>query len=208
MAQAAALLSERLVGVRGYLGWVLFFAVLGTAMAVVGPILVIKQWMERFAVWVVLLTLTWIMRLTRPLFFAFGHAVSGRDLILILGGLFLIWKSTGEIHQSLEGREGEASGAVKATFGAVILQIKGGKFVYVTSEVANLVHVIDVATTKVTHNIKVGKRPRRFAFSADGSELWVTSELASSVSIIGTKDLNVVATLPFEDIPQGTLGVT
>ena len=60
MAQAAALLSERLVGVRGYLGWVLFFAVLGTAMAVVGPILVVKQWMERFAVWVVLLTLTWI----------------------------------------------------------------------------------------------------------------------------------------------------
>ena len=60
MAQAAALLSERLVGVRGYLGWVLFFAVLGTAMAVAGPILVVKQWMERFAVWVVLLTLTWI----------------------------------------------------------------------------------------------------------------------------------------------------
>lgn len=60
MAQAAALLSERLFGVRGYLAWVAFFAILGTVMAVVGPILVVKQWMERFAVWVVLLAIAWV----------------------------------------------------------------------------------------------------------------------------------------------------
>jgi NCS1 family nucleobase:cation symporter-1 len=60
MAQAAALLSERLVGVRGYLAWVAFFAILGTVMAVGGPILVVKQWMERFAVWVVLLAIAWV----------------------------------------------------------------------------------------------------------------------------------------------------
>lgn len=60
MAQAAALLSDRLFGIRGYLGWVAFFAILGTVMAVVGPILVVKQWMERFAVWVVLLTIVWV----------------------------------------------------------------------------------------------------------------------------------------------------
>ncbi len=60
MAQAAALLSDRLFGVKGYLAWVAFFAILGTAMAVVGPILVVKQWMERFAVWVVLLTIAWL----------------------------------------------------------------------------------------------------------------------------------------------------
>ncbi len=60
MAQAASLLSERLLGVRGYLGWVTFFTVLGTLMAVGGPIVVVKQWMERFAVWVVLFTIAWV----------------------------------------------------------------------------------------------------------------------------------------------------
>ena len=53
-----------------------------------------------------------------PLFTVLGQEISGRDLILIGGGLFLIWKSTGEIHQSLEGQEGHSSGAVKATFAA------------------------------------------------------------------------------------------
>lgn len=70
-----------------------------------------------------LLVLSWIIGLVAPLFTLLGQAISGRDLILICGGLFLIWKSTGEIHQSLEGEEGHASKAVKATFGAVILQI-------------------------------------------------------------------------------------
>ncbi len=70
-----------------------------------------------------LLVLSWIIGLVAPLFTLFGQEISGRDLILIGGGLFLIWKSTGEIHQSLEGEEGHASSAVKATFAAVILQI-------------------------------------------------------------------------------------
>lgn len=67
--------------------------------------------------------LAWLAGLTAPLFTVFGAGFSGRDLILIGGGLFLVWKSTGEIHQLLEGEEGEASSAVKATFTAVILQI-------------------------------------------------------------------------------------
>jgi len=70
-----------------------------------------------------LLSLTWIMRLTRPLFTAVGHAVSGRDLILILGGLFLIWKSTREIHDELEGEEGHQNVTGRAAFGAVLVQI-------------------------------------------------------------------------------------
>ncbi len=70
-----------------------------------------------------LLVLAWLVGLTTPLFEVFGHGVSGRDLILICGGLFLVWKSTGEIHQLLEGEEGESSSAVKATFAAVIMQI-------------------------------------------------------------------------------------
>jgi len=70
-----------------------------------------------------LLLLSWIVGLVEPLITVFDTHVSGRDLILIAGGLFLIWKSTSEIHQLLEGVEGHTSGAVKATFAAVILQI-------------------------------------------------------------------------------------
>src|SRR5690242_15201364 len=58
-----------------------------------------------------LLILSWIVGLTAPLFSIFSKEISGRDLILIAGGLFLIWKSTGEIHQLLEGEKGEASSA-------------------------------------------------------------------------------------------------
>ena len=70
-----------------------------------------------------LLSITWIMRLTTPLFTVVGQAISGRDLILIVGGLFLIAKSTHEIHDKLEGEERHASGRVVASFGAVIVQI-------------------------------------------------------------------------------------
>jgi len=70
-----------------------------------------------------LLSLTGMMRLTRPLFSPFGHAFSGRDLILLLGGLFLLWKSTREIHDKLEGEEGRQNLKAGATFGGVIVQI-------------------------------------------------------------------------------------
>ncbi len=70
-----------------------------------------------------LLSLTQIMRLTRPLFSPFGHPFSGRDLILLLGGLFLLWKSTREIHDKLEGEEGRQNVKAGATFGGVIVQI-------------------------------------------------------------------------------------
>ena len=69
-----------------------------------------------------LLSITWVMGLTEPLF-TLGKDISGRDLILILGGLFLIAKSTHEIHDKLEGAEGGASAKVAASFTAVIIQI-------------------------------------------------------------------------------------
>ena len=72
-----------------------------------------------------------------------------------------------------------------------------GKTVYVTSEVASMVHVIDVASAKVVKNIQTGKRPRRFAMTPDGSELWVTNELGSSVSIISIKEMRVIGTVKF-----------
>ena len=70
-----------------------------------------------------LLALSWMIGLTAPIFSVLEHEVSGRDLILIAGGLFLVWKSTMEIHQLLEGEEGGESKAIAATFGAVIVQI-------------------------------------------------------------------------------------
>jgi predicted tellurium resistance membrane protein TerC len=70
-----------------------------------------------------LLVLSWIIGLTEPVLTLFGHGISGRDLILIAGGLFLIWKSTMEVHQLLEGEEGEQSSKVASTFTGVILQI-------------------------------------------------------------------------------------
>jgi predicted tellurium resistance membrane protein TerC len=70
-----------------------------------------------------LLSLTWIMRLTEPLFTAFNHGFSGRDLILIGGGLFLLWKATVEIHDKLEGEEGHGPARVAPSFAAVIVQI-------------------------------------------------------------------------------------
>jgi predicted tellurium resistance membrane protein TerC len=70
-----------------------------------------------------LLSLTSILRFTQPLFTLLGHPFSGRDLILLAGGLFLIWKSTREIHDKLEGEEGQQNVKAGATFGSVIVQI-------------------------------------------------------------------------------------
>ena len=70
-----------------------------------------------------LFSLTWLMGLTAPLFAVLGNKISGRDLILIAGGLFLIWKSTMEIHEKLEGVEDVSPNRVGTTFGAVIIQI-------------------------------------------------------------------------------------
>jgi predicted tellurium resistance membrane protein TerC len=70
-----------------------------------------------------LFSLAWIIRLTAPWFTILGEEISGRDLILILGGLFLLGKSTYEIHDKLEGDEGHASRKIRASFASVIIQI-------------------------------------------------------------------------------------
>jgi predicted tellurium resistance membrane protein TerC len=70
-----------------------------------------------------LMSIAWIIRLTAPLFTVLNNEISGRDLILLGGGLFLLGKATVEIHDNLEGHEHEQSGAAKASFTAVIGQI-------------------------------------------------------------------------------------
>ena len=90
-----------------------------------------------------LLVLAWIVGLVEPLFTVLEQDISGRDLILILGGLFLIWKSTSEIHQSMEGEEGHASSAVKATFASVILQIMIIDLVFSLDSIITAVGMVD-----------------------------------------------------------------
>jgi len=70
-----------------------------------------------------LLALSWVMRLVDPLFSVIGKPISGRDLILLLGGLFLIAKATWEIHDKLEGAQHEGGGKAHAGFAAVLVQI-------------------------------------------------------------------------------------
>ncbi|HEY0242739.1 MAG TPA: TerC family protein [Gemmatimonadaceae bacterium] len=70
-----------------------------------------------------LLSIAWVVKLTAPIFTVLNQEISGRDLILLLGGLFLLAKSTHEMHGQLEGDEGHSSGRVAASFTSVIVQI-------------------------------------------------------------------------------------
>jgi predicted tellurium resistance membrane protein TerC len=90
-----------------------------------------------------LFLLAWISGLIAPLFTVFRHEISGRDLILIAGGLFLLWKSTKEIHQLLEGEKGGASAAFRATFSAVILQIMIIDIVFSLDSIVTAVGMVD-----------------------------------------------------------------
>ena len=104
-----------------------------------------------------LLLLTWIMRLTADLFTIFEIGVSGRDLILIGGGLFLIAKSTMEIHESLEGSEHEGGAAKRASFLSVLIQIAIIDIVFSLDSVITAVGLADhVAVMIIAIVIAVG----------------------------------------------------
>jgi len=90
-----------------------------------------------------LLSLAWIMRLTTPLFEIFSQEISGRDLILIIGGLFLIGKSTFEIHDKLEGEEGSKSVKVFPSFSSVIIQIILLDLVFSLDSVITAIGMVD-----------------------------------------------------------------
>ena len=90
-----------------------------------------------------LLVLAWIVGLVAPLFTVLKQEISGRDLILIAGGLFLLWKSTAEIHQSLEGGHDGAAGTAKAGFAGVILQIMVVDLVFSLDSIITAVGMVD-----------------------------------------------------------------
>jgi predicted tellurium resistance membrane protein TerC len=81
--------------------------------------------------------------LVEPMFTVQEHAISGRDAILILGGLFLIWKSTTEIHDSLEGTEHAQASSKKVTFASVILQILVIDLVFSLDSIITAVGMVD-----------------------------------------------------------------
>jgi len=99
-----------------------------------------------------LMVLAWIVGMVAPLFHVFGYGFSGRDLILIGGGLFLIWKSTVEIHGSLEGEDGvNSTGAkAKAAFASVILQIMVIDLVFSLDSIITAVGMVDDVRIMIT----------------------------------------------------------
>ena len=91
-----------------------------------------------------LVLLAWIAGLVEPLFTILNTGISGRDLILILGGMFLIWKSTGEIHQTMAGEHEDSAGsAVKANIAAVIVQIMIIDLVFSLDSIITAVGMVD-----------------------------------------------------------------
>jgi predicted tellurium resistance membrane protein TerC len=90
-----------------------------------------------------LFSLSWIVRLTAPLFAVLGQEISGRDLVLLIGGLFLIGKATREIHERLEGEEGEASAKVAPSLRGVLIQIMLLDIVFSLDSVITAVGMVD-----------------------------------------------------------------
>ena len=104
-----------------------------------------------------LLSITWVMKLTFPLFSVLEKGISGRDIILIGGGLFLIWKSTVEIHESLEGAEEERNARALGGFAATILQITVIDIIFSLDSVITAVGLVqDVAVMIIAIVAAVG----------------------------------------------------
>jgi predicted tellurium resistance membrane protein TerC len=97
-----------------------------------------------------LFSLAWVIKLTAPLFTVFSQEISGRDLILILGGLFLLGKSTHEIHDRLEGEEGHASAKAAASFASVLVQIALLDIVFSLDSVITAVGMVDQVSVMIT----------------------------------------------------------
>jgi predicted tellurium resistance membrane protein TerC len=93
--------------------------------------------------------LSWVIGLTAPLFTVLGQEISGRDLILILGGLFLLGKSTYEIHENLEGEEGHSSARVRATLASVLGQIILLDMVFSLDSVITAVGMVDQVSVMI-----------------------------------------------------------
>jgi predicted tellurium resistance membrane protein TerC len=99
---------------------------------------------------ILLLSLAWLIGLTAPFFTVFNIGISGRDIILLIGGLFLLGKSTFEIHEKLEGEEGHASSKVRAQFRNVIVQIMLLDIVFSLDSVITAVGMADEVAVMIS----------------------------------------------------------
>ncbi len=127
-----------------------------------------------------LLSITWVMGLTAPLFSVFDHSISGKDLILILGGLFLIGKSTHEIHHKLEGLEEEHhASSSRGKFGSIIIQIIIIDIVFSLDSVITAVGMVNPAahTADTAHGASL-------ALTADGQAKLAVMIIAVVLSIL------------------------
>ena len=97
-----------------------------------------------------LFSISWVIGLTDPIFAVFDHDISGRDLILIGGGLFLLYKATAEIHEKLEGEEEHGAGRAAASFASVIVQILLLDIVFSLDSVITAVGMADDLGVMVT----------------------------------------------------------
>jgi len=97
-----------------------------------------------------LLSISWIMGLTAPIFSLFGTDLSGRDLILLIGGMFLLWKATREIHEKVEGEERHDEAPANVTFSSVILQIMLLDIVFSLDSVITAVGMADHIGVMIT----------------------------------------------------------
>ena len=98
---------------------------------------------------ILLFSLSWVIGLTAPLFTVLGQEISGRDLILLAGGLFLLGKATFEIHDSLEGETGHASRSVQASFVSIIIQILLLDAVFSLDSVITAIGMVDDVTIMI-----------------------------------------------------------
>ncbi len=96
-----------------------------------------------------LMILAWIVGLKATLFTVFGQPFSGRDIVLLLGGLFLIWKSVGEIHESLEGEHATQKNVVDASFASIIVQIMLIDIVFSLDSIITAVGMVDQVAVMV-----------------------------------------------------------
>ncbi len=150
-----------------------------------------------------LLSIVWIMRLTRPLFEVLGHAVSGRDLILIGGGVFLLFKSTREIHHKLEGATGGVPRAGTSSVAAVVIQIGLLDIVFSLDSVITAVGVADhLAVMIIAVVIAVG-----FMMLAAGTVSRFVSEHPTvkmlALSFLLLIGMSLVAEGMHQEIPKG-----
>jgi predicted tellurium resistance membrane protein TerC len=150
-----------------------------------------------------LLSITWVMGLTAPLFTLFGTAFTGQSLILIVGGLFLIGKSTHEIHDKLEGAEGDASARVVASFAAVIVQILLLDIVFSLDSVITAVGMAeDVAVMIIAVIVAVGVMLVAAGPISDFVERHPTVKMLA-LSFLLLIGVSLIAEGFHQDIPKG-----